>query len=758
MRGACHTRFRERPRVKLHRSIRLRSSLLPRACALAFTLCALPAAALVAPGAALADNCPNAAFRTGPALHLPDCRAYELVTPGFKNGDAPFEGYLHVSPNGEAVGFTSGTTFAGAEANEGLLESVPYVSRRTEAGWTTTPLVPPASQFFEAVLELNAGFEIGDERTPDQLAQGWFLRGASQRENEIDLYLDRADGPLVDFGPALPPTAPAGPPTSKFHEPTGLAEGIRADALSADGSHVVFNLLGSAVAQWPGTGPGALLEYVGAGNTTPLLLGVEDNGKFIDECPTQTIEPEAISSDGSVAILTDPCDQQLYARVDNGQPGAHTVAISEPSLEDCAVCDTAKEVRQVPQWDDSSVDGLKVFFTTKQPLLDGSTEANLYEYDFDAPAGQRIVRVTAGDATVSNPPVGLRNVVTVSEDGSHVYFVAGGVLTETPNDRGEVARQGAENLYVYERDTQYPGGRTVFVATMNENEPVRQPQTTPDGRFLVFVSATHLTPDDRSSGGQVFEYDSQTGAMVRISVGQDGYNDDGNSPITAELAAGEGRVVSADGSYVFFQSSVGLTPQALNRVPIFKLEVGFEVNTYYANNVYEYHDGNVSLISDGQDIAVYGQVDGYGLAVKLVGTDLSGDNVFFTSADQLVAQDTNSNVDVYDARIGGGYPAPTAPAECQGDACQGEVGAAPVLLSPGSEFQAAGEDFSAEEPRASGASKAGATKSKPKSKRKQAKTKRKARRSKAKLKRGGARRAGRVNRVRVSGGGNGGRS
>jgi len=471
-------------------------------------------------------------------------------------------------------------------------------------------------------------------------------------------------------------------------------------------------------------------EYVGVGNAQPGLVGVRGGSgstELISECATRAVVVAgivgAVSVDGGMVYFTAlsnssvsggrcestvkaPPVNELYVRID----GERTVLVSGRSPSECTSgtgCLSSAPSNAV--FAAASEDGSKAFFLDEQQLTDSATEGgpseyevgshNLYEYDFDDPAGHNLIDVSAGDTSGEGPRV--QGVTAVSADGSHVYFVAQGVLSGAANRQGETAQNGADNLYVFERDTAYPAGRVAFIATLPptdkeldwENNNVN---VTPDGRFLVFESRGRLTPDDTRTSGeaQVFRYDAQTGALIRISIGENGFNDDGNAGITEttnETAiaspaldnhiAGPVRrdpTMSDDGSFVFFQSPIGLTPHALN-------DVAINSGGTLADNVYEWHEGNVYLVSDGRDTS---ETAGGRSSVRLLGSDASGGDVFFTTGDRLVAQDVDSELDIYDARIcTSAEPCVTASASapaCAGEACRGAPEAPPASFVPGS--------------------------------------------------------------------------
>ena len=120
----------------------------------AFALCVVPAVAAESPG-----SCPNEHLRSEQpfASGLPDCRAYEMVSPVGKGDDGVSSVSSRAAASGEAVSYFSRGSFA--DPMSALLEGR-YLSRRGADGWSTRNISPPYTDFetnalspsFEALL------------------------------------------------------------------------------------------------------------------------------------------------------------------------------------------------------------------------------------------------------------------------------------------------------------------------------------------------------------------------------------------------------------------------------------------------------------------------------------------------------------------------------------------------------------------------------------------------------------------------------
>ena len=67
-----------------------------------------------------------------------------------------------------------------------------------------------------------------------------------------------------------------------------------------------------------------------------------------------------------------------------------------------------------------------------------------------------------------------------------------------------------------------------------------------------------------------------------------------------------------------------------------------------------------------------------------VGMSEDGTDAFFQTFDRLLPSDIDGNSDVYDARLGGGFPESPPPPECEGAGCSPVIPAAPAAETPGS--------------------------------------------------------------------------
>ncbi len=690
--------------------------------------------ALTTSAQASASGCPNEALRSELySGHLPDCRAYELVSSGYKES-AVISSVFAISPEGERVIGNSFGVFGGAQGDglgqgTSLLGSTYLFSRYEGAGWAATALDPPSSVFmsngmFDTSADLGGTlWELGKRRVsppgavPEEASCPPEGGEEAQLEGVTDLYLEQPVGIFTRIGPATP--APCTVNANRY-----LYLGA-----SADLSRVLFST--SSGFRWPfdgtATGSGTLYEYAGVGHSEPFLVGVMGSlgsSALVSRCGTRlgSSAPEesikgsmynAISASGTRIFFTAvgadepgcngeaPPVDELFAREEDPAVAGElpsrewrTVPVSEPSREECNACLTSSGLRDAV-FQGASEDGSKVFFTTEQELLPGATGENLYEYDFDAPLGERVVLVSGGPVNA-----GVQGVARVSEDGTHVYFVAKGALTGTStNIVGNSAEEGENNLYVYERDAQAPAGRTSFVATLaptdsGDWQPAdeRPVLASHDGHLLVFSSGANLTGEGLTVGrAQVFQYDATTDGLVRASIGQGGFNDNDRLPVEGSSirgtysftrvdspASANGGQAAEDGA-VFFQSPDALTPQALNDQPDSKGDA--------VPNIYEYRTGSVYLLSDGRDVSTLDTVPG----ISLVGSDASGADVFFFTSDSLIPGDGDTQQDLYDVRVDGGLPPASAlTTSCTGEACRGPLAGAPALAPlGGSAIQAA---------------------------------------------------------------------
>ena len=648
-----------------------------------------------------ADGCPNAALRSGPSEHLPDCRAYEQVSPIEKDGaDAVslqplFPAQSSPCEPGEpcAIVFMSvGGAFAGAQGNE-----VPnaYLATRGANGWQTTALAPPTPEP-PANGPAKVSYAFSDDLSKVVLRVPLQRLAEGAPAGVYNLYLREADGDyslVTARAPAEPP--PAGCGSCYATEDVPAFAGA-----SSDFSHVIFEANDSLVTGAPGEGVDNLYETA---DGQVRLVGILPDGTIPAEGATAgagidpTEEPGgeldgAISQDGSRVLFEARADggepdpgqhgmTELYDRID----GSSTVEVSAPAPgAEPSQCETEERVcaAGAAQFWAASADGSVVLFTSKAALTRSSytgTEASggedpgedLYLYDVDTGT---LSDLTADGGDPSDPDgADVLGVVGASEDGSYVYFVAEGRLAEG-------ASSGEPNLYVW-HGTDEGAGTVRFVATLqaggeqngdvldwSEHPSESQAYVTPDGRHLAFMSVRPLTGydnDDQTTGRadhEVFEYSAETGQLGCASCDPSGATPLGSAFIGAKLGERistpfhQPRSLSDDGSRLFFSSPDPLVPG---------LSGG-------AVKVFEYEDGSVELISG---------MGGGGNDVFL-DASASGDDVFFATREQLVSTDRDELVDVYDARVDGGIEPAAVTPPCQGGACQGTSSLAPVFTDP----------------------------------------------------------------------------
>jgi len=647
-----------------------------------------------APPSAPNAECPNQIFRTGASASLPDCRAYEMVTPLEKaNGDVISAPNIQAHPAGFDQSAISGgkLTYSTYRPFDDAV-SAPYTSQhiatRGEHGWSSHPISPARGiNLLGSGETLERQFSVF---SPD-LCQGWLLHDTNPPlapgavEDYANLY--RRENCGEEGYTAITTVKPPG--VDAFHFLPDL------QGLSADGSAAFFRAEGKLT---PNAASGRPLVYESSGGVLRLVCLLPGGAVSKEGCAVGTSNGtdgrsdmafNAISTDGSRVFWTSQVGVpgQIYVRIE----GKTTVAVSESVSKAAA------------RFWGASANGSKAIFTIEDGNASPGDE--LYEFDVDNEEERLIAAETEG-------------VLGMSEDASRVYFVS-------REDLDEGATAGKPNLYLHEAGEASPR----YVASLAEvdaeqmtGEGVLTPvnaksishaaRVSPDGLHAAFMSwgsPTGYDNADAVSGepdAEVYVYDAVANRLDCASCNPSGGRPMGSdllSPIrlptglwaAALLPGAQGnlyssRVLSDDGNRLFFESHDALVLRDTNgKLDVYQWEAagsgdcGEESATFSPSN-----GGCIALISSGQSPQ----------DTRFVDASPTGDDVFIRTNASLLPEDYGL-VDIYDARAGGGYPPPQIPPPaCEGEACQGPVSAPDDPTPASSAFEGAGNVVEAPRP------------------------------------------------------------
>jgi hypothetical protein len=591
--------------------------------------------------------CSNGEYRTGLSANLPDCRAYELVTPAQTGGSPigdpqgePNFNYpmtpLRASGAGESLGFGSDSTLPGFDAVglDQAYRAIRAFGSHPLGGWSTQLI---STTFTEASGGLGGGGSPG--------LRFFFWKAV--------------------WSPGTEGSLPQG---VYLHTPTGFEplgqgdlgedlEHATSDFVNADGSHVIFSSKEHLENDAAPKGIEAIYDRP-AGSSSATVVSVKPDGSPFGS--GEDAKYIAATEDGSAVAFQ--VGNRLYVRRDG-----LTVEVFEGAFSFAGM----------------SADGGRVFFAVGS----SGSPAPLWFCDVAlgpcAGAGSHApVKIAAG---------GIFGVV--SSDGSSVLFSSEEALTPAgeENEAGQHATVGAHNLYLWKE------GTTSFVAILDpgdfkgfggelqvrlnrwtealgrEGLGVQAMRSTPDGSAFVFQSHARLGVYDNEDHGEIYRFDPgglEGRRLLCVSCDPSGSpaSDDAMLQSPSEIARPRGVIlnITDDGDRLVFESLERLVPEDANAV----------------RDVYEWRAAGVggctaavgclALISSGQ-----GDRPNF-----LYSMTASGSDVFFETLERLVPSDLPATMSIYDAREGGGIPEPTSSTVCEGDACQPSTSTPPTLPAP----------------------------------------------------------------------------
>jgi DNA-binding beta-propeller fold protein YncE len=670
--------------------------------------------------------CPNDALRTGAAAKLPDCRAYEMVSPIDKNGGdiEALEGlpgsafgkhFLsrldQAAPGGERITYSAARAFAGAVSSPWTSQ---YISARDPVGgWATESINPLLGSI---LLYGQRNQEIQFKSFSEDLCSAWVIQGTDLTlapgapDGVPNLYRQRG---CDETGYELLTTvAPPGFSRSAEPQDSRYVPEIQGSTTDAAHSFVRANATltpdasASDIFQLYETSPSGDLQLVsilpsGAAPTVHSSLGTATalSGDFRNDSVAT-----AVAQDGSRVFWTASTgvNSETPSKFGGGgegfQPGeiylrANPLAPAQAASGECAepnvACTVGISGPNSKFWMADPA-GSRVIYQTAEKLFEAQIEEE-------------------GEALVSHSTLiadGVAGVVGGSRDTKRIYLVSSKELAT-----GAVA--GKPNLYLHEMG-EIPSFR--LVATLSSLDSgllsldsfargFHTSRVTPDGERVAFLSQESLTGYDNTDANsgqadaEAYLYDAGAnggaGQLDCISCNPSGARPSGRNIgvlgqfwVSAQLPAWASqlhptRLLADDGSRLFFESYDALVLSDTNEArDVYEWEAASsqeECDQLGATLFVPSAGGCLSLISSGESPQ----------DSEFIDASSDGRDVFFTTNESLFSEDPGL-IDIYDAREGGGFAAKTQPPSCQGEACQPPASAPSDPTPTSSAFQGAG--------------------------------------------------------------------
>jgi len=709
-------------------------------------------------------------FTTQPAavaFTLPDTRAWEMVSPAKKEG-AGFEaiskegGMIQAAENGDGLTYLATAPDASEpEGNRSPTFTQDLASRVVDPTtglpeWTSSDIAIP----YEHAIGVEPGHEQEYELFSEALTQsvvqplGTTPQSAPQlspeeggKPLEKTIYMRQSSPcppvPSSCYEPIVSPADDTAEKPEPFGGRNAPQAGIRFITATPDLSHVLFSSEVPLTAQPAAHGKNLYEWTTGAEGKGQLeLVNVLPEGTPVEFAGIGALDGEsnapswlirhAISNDGSRVFWS--AQKHLYM---TDMSTGKSIRIDTPEAE------AEPGGPEEPVFQTASADGSRVFFTDARRLTKKSTasrkafETDLYELNV---VSGKLTDLSIDVNTAENGETAdIRGLVLgASDSGDTVYFVANGVLTKTPNARGESAAPGSClqtntglapvgatcNLYVEHLNAASEEWQTPeLVAELssedlpdwinnNENLSYNTVRVSPSGQYLAFMSQQSLTGYDnrdanpaarRARDQEVFLFNSEPPqTLTCASCDPTGARPNG---VLDTEASGEGlgllvdRIetwsghwlagslpgwTGAEGENALYQSRYLSDSGRLffdSAIPLVPADKNAK------EDVYQYEPatvgtcgsegGCVSLISSGTSDRESAFLD----------ASTSGDDVFFLTASQLVATDKDTNFDVYDARNCSQGPCVTPPGETKlpcatEQECKPAPATQPVFSSP----------------------------------------------------------------------------